>query len=455
MAASANLAPGILVIGAGFVARPLIRYLLEHTDRTVTVANLVARDAEAMIAGHPRGRSVPLDLEAPANLAALVADAAVVVSLVPYRYHVQIAEVCIKHRRHLVTTSYVADAMRALHERAVAAEVLILNEIGLDPGIDHLSAMRVIDRVHRAGGRVTAFRSYCGGLPAPEANTNPLGYKFSWSPRGVLLAGRNAARYLDDGRTVEIPGPDLFRHHWLVEVPGAGAFEAYFNRNSLPYREAYGIPEARTVMRCTLRNPGWCEFWYRLAALGWLDDAPRPDLAGRTWHQVLRAMVPGTGDLIDDLCALWGMSRDADPVQRLLWLGLHADQPLPADERGRPFDNRLDLLCRLLTEKLALAPRERDAVILLHDFTAVYPTHRERITSTLVEYGQPDGDSAMSRTVSLPAAIATRCLLEGRFAGLRGVQIPTLAAIYEPVLAELETLGIRCREASSRITDAW
>ncbi len=437
----------VLVLGAGLVARPLVHYLLQKTPHTVICASRTVAKAEELVRGFARGHAKPLNVEDKGSLEALIENCDVAISLVPYIHHVTIAELCIKHKKHMVTTSYVSDKMKALDVAAREAGILILNEIGLDPGIDHMSAMRIIDRVHRDGGQVHAFKSYCGGLPAPEANTNPLGYKFSWSPRGVLMAGRNTAKYLEEGRVVEVPGPELFNNHWLIEVPGAGAFESYFNRNSLPYQEIYGIKEARTLYRCTLRNPGWCEFWYRMAALGWLNDTPRNDLAGKTWGQVLRTMVPGKGSLHDDLCKHWGMSPEANPVQRLTWLGLDGDAPVPAGP-----NNLLDLLCAHLMKKLELGPKERDMIVLFHDFMAVYPTRTERITSTLIDCGQPEGDSAMSRTVSLPAAIAVRHILEGNFANVRGVQIPVMPEVYNPVLDELETMGIRCLDATIRLS---
>lgn len=304
-----------------------------------------------------------------------------------------------------------------------------------------MSAMRVIDRVHADGGQMVAFRSYCGGLPAPEANTNPFGYKFSWSPRGVLLAGRNDARYLEDGQVVEVPNRRLFATRHPVPVESVGVLEAYPNRDSLPSIQLYGIPEARTMYRGTLRYPGWCETWQKFVELGLLDLTEREDLTGMTYRQLLAQLVGrlGTLDLRRDLAAHLDLPEDSPVLDRFEWLGLLSDDPLP------PQRTILDVLAVRMQEKLQYAPGERDMVVLLHDFVAEYPDRRERIRSWLVDFGIPHGDTAMARTVGLPAAIATRLILQGVIR-LTGVHIPVLPEVYQPVLAELEEKGIRVEE---------
>lgn len=433
----------ILALGAGLVARPLVHYLLEKTKHKVVCASRTVSKAEDLVRGYARGSAKPLNIEDKASLEALIKDCDIAISLVPYIHHVTVAELCIKHKKHLVTTSYISPAMRALDKAARDAGILILNEIGLDPGIDHMSAMRIIDHVKKHGGKVTSFRSYCGGLPAPDANDNCMGYKFSWSPRGVLLAGRNNAKYLEDGKIMEIPGPELFKHHWYLNVPGYWPFEAYPNRDSLPYREQYGLHDVRTMFRGTLRNPGWCRFWYKMAKLGWLDDSPRTDLPGKTWAQILRPMVPGKGDLLEDLGKHWDVTPDSDEIKRIKWLGLAGDEKVPS------APNLLDTLCAHLIKKLELKEGERDMVVLFHEFEAEYPKKKEYITSTLVDFGVPKGDSAMSRTVSLPAAIAVRHILAGDFS-MAGVHAPVVPEIYNPVLDELEELKIKCVEEYHR-----
>lgn len=432
----------VLVLGAGLVARPLVQYLLDQPDFQVTVASRTVEKAGALIGDRPNGRALAFDIERePERLDDLVAQADLAVSMLPYIHHLQVAQACLRYRRHLVTTSYVKDEMRALDGAARQAGVLFLNEIGLDPGIDHMSAMRIIDRVHANGGQVVSFRSYCGGLPAPEANTNPFGYKFSWSPRGVLLAGRNDARYLEDGQVVEVPNRRLFATRHTVPVEGVGDLEAYPNRDSLPYIQLYGIPEARTMYRGTLRYPGWCETWQKFVELGLLDLTEREDLVGMTYRQLLAHLIgrPETSDLRRDLAVHLNLPEDSPVLDRFEWLGLLSDDPLP------PQRTILDVLAVRMQERLQYAPGERDMVVLLHDFVAEYPDRRERIRSWLVDFGIPHGDTAMARTVGLPAAIATRLILQGVIR-LTGVHIPVLPAIYEPVLAELEERGIRVEE---------
>ena len=223
----------IVVFGAGMVAGAHVDYLLSQPDFEVTVASRTVSKAEALVKGHPRGRAVQVDSDDPAALEALIRESDLAVSLLPYAYHPVVATLCLKHRVHMVTTSYVKDAMAQLDAAAREAGIILLNEIGVDPGIDHMTAMRVIHRVQAGGGRITKFVSWCGGLPAPEANTNPFGYKFSWSPRGVLLAGKNPAHYLWDGQDVSIPGDELFDHYWSVPIEVEGnliAFDGYPNR---------------------------------------------------------------------------------------------------------------------------------------------------------------------------------------------------------------------------------
>ena len=266
----------VLVLGAGMVAGAHVRYLLNQGDFHVTVASRTLAKAQEIVAGHPRGLAVQLNSNDEAAMEKLIAQADLAVSLLPYAYHPTVAKFCVKHCVQMVTTSYVKDAMAQLDGPAKAAGVILLNEIGVDPGIDHMTAMRVIHGVQRGGGEITGFMSWCGGLPAPEANTNPFGYKFSWSPRGVLLAGKNSAHYLMDGEDVSVPAGEIFDHTWTVPVEVEGRvidFEGYPNRDSLPYMHAYGIDGARTMFRGTLRNAGWCRTLRRSPSWGcWLRN---------------------------------------------------------------------------------------------------------------------------------------------------------------------------------------
>jgi saccharopine dehydrogenase-like NADP-dependent oxidoreductase len=432
----------VLVLGAGLVARPLVKYLLDQPEFSVIVADVEVGRAEKLVAGHPRGRAELLDISEKSALAAAIGRADLVVSMVPYTFHPVVAAIAVELGKSMVTASYVSPAMRELDARAREKGVVLLNELGLDPGIDHMEAMRVIHEVHEAGGRILAFTSYCGGLPAPEANNNPFGYKFSWSPRGVLLASKNSARFLKDGQIVTIPAADLFAKPEVIAIPGLGEFEGYFNRDSVQYRETYGIPEARSVLRGTLRYPGWCAILKKMIELGLLDETPK-DRTGGTFRGIMRELAqaaPGA-DVKGAVAARLGLEPGSAIVSSMDWLGLFEDTKLPA-EKGSVLDN----LASLMIGRLVYGEGERDMIVLQHEFLARSESGRnERIVSTLIDYGVPGGDSSMSRSVGLPAAIGARLVLEGKIR-MTGVRVPVHPEIYGPILEELATLGIRFEE---------
>lgn len=431
----------ILVLGAGMVAGPLVRHLLE-AGLELTVTSLEAAEAARLVGGHPAGSALGFDLADDDGLSALVEGHDLTVSLVPYAFHPRVAGHCLRHGRHLVTASYVSPAMQELDAPARAQGLTFLNELGLDPGIDHMSAMRVIDGIAREGGRLLSFRSYCGGLPAPDANDNPLGYKFSWAPRGVLLACRNQARYRREGREVAVPSERLFRDMHLLHVEGAGDFEAYPNRDSMVYLDAYGLPAGiETLFRGTLRNIGWCDTLHAFGKLGLLDDRPRE--GGTTRRAYVRSLLGAVAGETARQAATrrLGTAAGCLPAANLEWLGLDDESPLPAGPRAP-----LDVLGDAMLEKLAYRPGERDMVVMFHEFLyEAADGRRRRTTSRLVACGEPGGDTAMARTVSLPAAVAARLVLDGKLAD-RGVLRPVTPAIYGPVMAELAALGIDCLE---------
>ena len=429
----------ILILGAGLVAGAHTRYLLKQPDFHVTVASRTLSKAQDIVKGYPNGEARQLNVNDEAALEDLISQADLSVSLLPYAYHPTVARLCIKHHKHMVTTSYVKETMAKLDGAAKEAGVMVLNEIGVDPGIDHMAAMKIIHQVQRDGGEITSFKSWCGGLPAPEANTNPYGYKFSWSPKGVLLASRNSARYLEDGKEVVIPGEELFDHRWIVPVEVEGktiVFEGYPNRDSLPYMETYGIKTTQTMFRGTLRNAGWCETLKKIVDLGLIDTKELADIAGLTFAQLTARLIGSTGDLRKDLAAHLEIAEDSEVMERLEWLGLLSDDPLPA-KKNTP----IDILTAQMLEKMGYDEGERDLLLLQHEFVAEYPDRKQEITATMVDFGIPHGDTSMSRTVGLPAAIGVRLILQGKI-NLTGVHTPVVPEIYEPVLAELEKLGI-------------
>jgi saccharopine dehydrogenase (NADP+, L-glutamate forming)/spermidine synthase len=431
----------VLVLGAGLVTGPLVRYLLDTPDIQVTVASRTLAKAENLVADHPRGEARSLDVEDVQALREMIPHADLAISMLPYVYHVRVAELCVEFGVNMVTTSYVSAAMRALDGPAKAAGVTILNEIGVDPGIDHMSAMKVIHHVQKRGGQITSFRSWTGGLPAPEANTNPYGYKFSWSPRGVLLASRNAAQYLENSKVIQISGDDLFNHYWPVKIPGLDELEGYPNRDSLPYADLYGITSAHTVFRGTLRNPGWCATMKKFVDLGLLD-LEENDWTGISFAQFIGRLI---GHEANDIRAAVAkhleLPFDSFILDNMEWLGLFSSDPLPM-AYGAP----LDILTERMLEKMPYEEGERDMLVMQHEFVAEYTDHTQEITSTMIDFGIPNGDSSMSRTVGLPAAIASRLIVEGKITK-PGVLVPMTPDVYEPVLEELDRLNIRLEEA--------
>ena len=436
----------VLILGAGLVARALVRYLLAQEGFEVKVASRTLGKAQALVGDAKNGSAEQLDVDNQVELERLISEADLSISLLPYVYHPLVAKLCIKHKKAMVSASYVKEEMKALDAAAREAGIVLLNEIGVDPGIDHMSAMQVIDQIKTSGGKLVSFSSYCGGLPAPDANNNPFGYKFSWSPRGVILAGKNPAQYLKEGKVVGVSGEDLFSHHWPVEIEGFGTLEGYPNRDSLPYIETYGVHGVNNMFRGTLRYPGWCETMNKISELGLLNEKERPDLAGLTFGEFTGRLVNSArDDLKDDLAAFLDVSPDSRVLSDLEWLGFLGDEPLP-----KAVHSPLDVLAERMLEKMRYGPGERDLLVMQHEFIARYPDRTEKTTSTMIDYGIPHGDSSMCRLVGLPAAVAAKMILRGEI-DLVGVQVPVVSEIYEPVLAELKQMGISFNEKTEQV----
>lgn len=380
----------------------------------------------------------------------LVQSHDVVISLIPWTFHVLVLKSAIKYKKDVVTTSYVNNFMAELDQQARDAGILNINEVGVDPGIDHFYALKTINEVHEKGGKVLSFVSFCGGLPAPEASNNPLGYKFSWSPRGVLLAIRSPAKYLSEGKVVEIDGPDLLKHAKPVFVYPAFALEGYPNRDSTPYDKRYNIPEAHTILRGTLRYQGNPAFMQALVDCGFLNEEPQEYLkagaAPTTWRESFAKLLK-CGSSIEELhnevvkrTGISGEKKDRI-LKGFKWIGLFSEEQPP--QAG----NYLDCLAKTLEKKMKYAEGERDMIILQHKFEIEWKDgSKETRTSTLLDYGIPNGETSMSRTVGIPCAIATQLLLDGKFKGLKGVLAPMVPEIYEPIMNLLEQEGIKVIE---------
>lgn len=370
------------------------------------------------------------------------AECDAIVSLLPYLFHPKAAEYALKYGKHFMTSSYVSDAMKELGPRAEEKGVVFLNECGVDPGTDHMSAMKVIDEVRAKGGKITSFTSYCGGLPAPKDNNNPLGYKFSWAPRGVLLASKNTAFFLKDGKDVTIDGEVLFDNYETIEIEGLGKFECYPNRNSKNYIDIYGITSTETICRGTYRYSGWCQQIKKLVDCGYLSLEEK-DLSNTTYLELLAGLIKSEAKdeaaVKADVCKHLNVEESATVISTMAWLGLFS-----SDKIG-DAKTALDALCNVMMAKMPYAEGELDMILMRHTFTATYPDKVEKLTSTMVSYGLEGGDSAMARTVSLPLAMATNMILSGKYTK-PGLAIPSIPELYEPLLAELASVGIKWDE---------
>lgn len=422
------------------MARPLIDYLLRRVDVHLIIADAQLAQA-ASYRNHPRAELALFDGNDTAAVSVLIRRAAVVVSLLPPAFHPQIAACCLAEGRHLVTTSYVAPAMRSLDEAAKQRGVLLLNEIGLDPGIDHLATMSIAEAVAAEGATVSSFESYCGGLPEDGA-VNPFGYQFSWNPRGALSAMANPARYLRDGAIVDIAGRDVLSAARALEISDKEIFEEYPNRDSLTYRDVYGFSQARTFYRATLRYPGFALCMRGLRDLGLFSQDPF--LQKPASFAEFRALlsIGNTEDAIAERLEQKGYSREQQRkiVKAITWLGFTAEALVPTGIQS-PFD----LLSLVMQERLAYAPGERDRVLLYHRIISEGPRGKTLRTFLLEEIGIAGQATAMAKTVGLPAALAVELILDGRVA-IRGVQIPTLPELYRPLLVGLRRVGVRFSE---------
>ncbi len=437
----------VLILGAGRSATALIDYLLRHAsagDYRVVVADAQVELAQQKVGGHPRGEAVGLDASDASARRALVEPCNVVVSLLPPALHVEVARDCLTLGRHLVTASYVSDALRALDADARARGLVFMNELGLDPGIDHMSAVQRIRKIQQQSGHITAFYSSTGGLVAPESDDNPWHYKFSWNPRNVVLAGQGTAQYLEQGRMRFIPYHRLFEQYRLIQVPGMGEWEMYANRDSLQYRSAYGLQEAETLFRGTIRHRGFCEGWNALVRLGFTDPHfTVPDSEAMTYAGLTEALLgnaPHRGSLEERVAQLLNIGVESAVMQQLTWLGIFEERLI-----GLKHASPALALEQLLLEKWAMQPHDRDMVIMQHIFEYTLDGQQHSLTSTLVAKGDDSVNTAMARLVGWPAGIFARRLLLGASAPM-GVCIPTSPEVYEPIMAELETLGVHFEE---------
>ena len=444
----------ILILGAGRSASSLIENLISNASREewrVIVADRQQQQARSLIGNNDDVASaIALDATDTTARVAAIDQADLVVSMLPAFMHMDVVKDCVRLRKHVITPSYVPDALWAMQDEVKNAGLIVLNEMGLDPGIDHMSAMRIIDRIKAEGGEVTAFESYCGGLVAPESDDNPWGYKFSWNPRNVILAGQGgAAKYIREGITKYIPYHKLFQRTTRVSIVGVGEFDGYANRDSLKYRAAYGIEKIPTLIRGTLRKAGYCAAWDAFVQLGCTDDSYVLELgANNTWKDYLNAFLPYSPSIgiKENLANYLRIDPNGEVMQKLEWLGIFNDDPI-----GVAGLSPAATLQHLLEQKWKLKPDDKDMVVMWHRFKYSIGEKEHELHASLTVIGQDQVHTAMAKTVGFPIAIACGLLLDGKISE-RGVLLPIRSEIYDPVLDELEKLGVVFEEKESVMT---
>jgi saccharopine dehydrogenase-like NADP-dependent oxidoreductase len=433
----------ILVIGAGRSSASLIDYLLKKSvvyGWKVTVGDADQKLAEEKTAGHPNGIPVSLNISDPDKRREIIQTHDMVISMLPAFMHGDVARDCVEFGKHLATASYVSAEMKALDAEAKQKELLLLNECGLDPGIDHASAMQVIDEIRAKGGEISSFKSYCGGLVAPESNDNPWGYKFTWNPRNVVLAGQGTAQYLDNGQMKFIPYNRLFTQAELISMQGLGKFDAYANRDSIGYIDAYGLSSIGTMLRGTLRQHGYCRAWNVFVKLGLTDDSVKISHSDRlSYSQLVGSFLPaGKGTVKQKLRALMKEDYDNETEKMLEYLEIFSDTKIELAE-GSPAQ----ILQALLEKKWKLKENDKDMIVMQHQFEYSLPLEnkKQRLHSSLKVIGVDQHHTAMALTVGLPLAITVKNFLTKKFTAT-GVQIPVTKEIYAPLLEELAEYGI-------------
>jgi len=438
----------ILIIGAGRSATYLIDYLLEKSEPEnlrVTIADLSIELAERKTKGHTNARAIALDIFNEAQRHAEISRADIVISMLPAHLHFEVAKDCIIFKKHMVTASYISPAMEALDEKVKEAGLVFMNECGLDPGIDHMSAMKAIDSIRDKGGKVILFESFCGGLVAPESDNNLWNYKFTWNPRNVVLAGQGgAAKFIQEGTYKYIPYNKLFRRTEFMEVEGYGRFEGYANRDSLKYRSVYGLDDALTLYRGTLRRVGYSKSWNMFVTLGMTDDTYiMEDSENMTYRQFTNSFLPYHPTDSVELKLRHSLKIDQDDIQwdKLQELDIFNPNKIVGIKDATPAR----ILEKILSDKWTLDPNDKDMIVIYHQFGYELNGKKEQIDSTMVCIGEDQTYTAMAKTVGLPVAMAALQILNGNIT-TPGVQLPIKREVYEPILNELEQYGIVFKE---------
>ncbi|MEE9439966.1 MAG: saccharopine dehydrogenase C-terminal domain-containing protein [Saprospiraceae bacterium] len=433
----------ILVIGAGRSSSSLIRYLGKHSHKeqwNITVTDRALHLAQERIEGLENCVAVSFNALDATQREEAISKSDIVISMLPARFHIEVVKDCIRLKKDIITPSYVTKEILALDQEAKDAGIIILNEMGLDPGIDHMSAMKILDDIRNKGGKMSLFKSFTGGLVAPESDNNPWNYKFTWNPRNVVLAGQGgAAEFIRNGKYKYIPYHNLFRRVETIKIEGFTDFEGYANRDSLKYRKVYGLEDIETIYRGTLRKKGFSKAWDCFVQLGMTDDTYQlQDLEVMTYRDFTNTYLPYSIEksVEDKLCKKLSISKDGTVFQKLKWLGIFDSTKVDMDSA-----TPAQLLQKIMEQKLSLDNADKDLVAMWHQFVYELDGQKHRLESHMTVIGDDPIYTAMAKTVGLPIGIAVKMLTQGTLS-LKGVHLPTLKEIYEPILKELEQYGI-------------
>lgn len=434
----------ILIIGAGRSSSSLIKYLLEKStqeDLHLTIGDLSLELAKQKAMDHPNATAIQLDLFNDRERQALVNKADIVISMLPAALHIELATDCIKFKKHMVTASYISEAMQELDQQAKENNLIFMNEVGLDPGIDHMSAMKIIHEIKNKGGKVLSFESFCGGLIAPESDNNLWNYKFTWNPRNVVLAGQgSAAKFLQEGQFKYIPYNKVFRRTEFLNIEGYGKFEAYANRDSLKYQHAYELEDAKTIFRGTIRRVGYSRAWNLFVELGITDDSYKIDNSeNMTYREFINLYLPyHPSDTVETKLRLaLGIDQDDIVWEKLLELDLFNATKKIGIKNASPAQ----ILEKILNDSWSLEKEDKDMIVMYHKIGYQIGEEKKQIDSTMICIGDNQVYTAMAKTVGLPVAIATLKILKG-IINTPGVQMPIKEDVYTPILQELHKNGI-------------
>lgn len=437
----------LLVVGAGRSSGSLIQYLLKHAtddDYCVRVGDKSVELATEKTGNHPAAIAFAFDIENEAQRAEEIKSADLVISLLPPALHILAAIDCVRFGKNLVTASYVSNEILQLNDEAISKNIILLNECGLDPGIDHMSAMEIIHRLQDQDAEITSFKSYTGGLVAPESNDNPWGYKFTWNPRNVIVAGQGTAKFIQNGRYHYTPYNRLFTEIISLAVEGLGTFDGYANRDSLAYRKHYGIEQIPTLIRGTLRQGGYCKAWQIFVMLGLTDDTyVIENSENLTYAEIVEALIPAhiEGKSVRaKLAKLCSLNESDASMEMIAYTGVFEEQ-----KTGLANATPAQILQQVLEKKWVLKEGDKDMIVMQHQFEYTIAGQLGKIVSTLVVKGTDTTQTAMAKTVGLPVGIAARLILQGKIK-LKGVQIPVHKEIYAPILAELSGCGVKFEE---------